>query len=61
MTDETIAYTGATLFDGTHLHRDHALLVGAGRVTGIVAHQDVPQGAKIARLQGGTLAPGFVD
>ena len=52
------AYTGADIFDGTSRHSGAALLVKDGHIAGI---GDVPGGATIHTLPGGTIAPGFVD
>lgn len=51
---------GADVFDGTRLHEDAALVIEAGRVAGIVAAPQAPEGARVV-LDGGVLAPGFVD
>ena len=55
----TTAFIGATLFDGTALHRDAVLLTDGQMVTGLSA--TVPQGAAVIRLAGGILAPGLID
>lgn len=47
-------FTGADVFDGTTLHRSASLRVADGRVTGPGAGAEV-------RLNGGILAPGFLD
>ncbi|WP_456387718.1 N-acetylglucosamine-6-phosphate deacetylase [Profundibacter sp.] len=52
------AYTGADIFDGTTRHRGAALMVKGGVISGI---GDVPAGAEIMALDGGVIAPGFVD
>ena len=52
------AYTGADIFDGTTRHTDAALLVDGGMIISIGA---VPAGANIHALNGGIIAPGFVD
>lgn len=56
-----VAYTGAEIFDGATRHRGHALLVEGGKVVGIVPPGALPEGAEIHALDGGLLAPGFVD
>ncbi|KPU84883.1 N-acetylglucosamine-6-phosphate deacetylase [Marinosulfonomonas sp. PRT-SC04] len=53
-----IAYTGADIFDGTIRHFGAALLVDDGMIIGI---GDVPKTARIHALNGGVIAPGFVD
>jgi N-acetylglucosamine-6-phosphate deacetylase len=55
------AFLGAAIFDGTTWHRNHALLVQAGEVKALVPADQVPPAADIQRLEGGLLAPGFVD
>lgn len=55
------AYRGADIFDGTGRSHGHALLVEDGRVTAIVAEDAVPGGADVTELDGGVIAPGFVD
>lgn len=52
-------YIGANVFDGVALHRGKALLVEDGRVSQIV--DQAPDNAKEIILEGGTLAPGFID
>ncbi len=52
------AYTGADIFDGTSRHSGAALLLEDWHIAGI---GDVPGGATIHTLPGGTIAPGFVD
>lgn len=47
-------YTGAAVFDGTHLHPGGRLRVADGRVTG-------PGPGTEVHLDGGILAPGFLD
>lgn len=47
-------FTGAAVFDGTRLHPGASLRVEDGRVTGPGPGQEV-------RLDGGILAPGFLD
>lgn len=53
------AYTGAAIFDGTTLHETSVLLAEDGLCRGITAA--VPEGYSEKRLEGGILAPGFVD
>lgn len=55
------AYLGAAIFDGTQRHEDHALLVRDGRVERIAPAREVEAGYERVRLDGGLLAPGFVD
>ncbi|MBB5224487.1 N-acetylglucosamine-6-phosphate deacetylase [Amaricoccus macauensis] len=53
-------FTGAAVFDGDRLHEDAALVVEDGRITAIVPAAEAPDGARV-ELDGGTLAPGFID
>ena len=53
-------FRGAAIFDGSDLREDRALLVEDGRIAGLVAAGARPEGAVI-ELDGGILAPGFVD
>lgn len=53
------AFVGADVFDGTEIFRDSCLVVEGDRVLEIAAA--VPKGALEIRLNGGTLAPGFLD
>ncbi|MBV2360055.1 N-acetylglucosamine-6-phosphate deacetylase [Thalassococcus sp. CAU 1522] len=55
------ALTGARVFDGADWHDDTAVLIAEGHVAGLVPAGDLPQGAARHALEGGTLAPGFVD
>lgn len=55
-----IALTGARLFDGTDWHDSAALLVRNGIIEGLVDETEIGT-AQVHRLDGGLLAPGFVD
>ncbi len=55
------AYLGADIFDGRTRHAGHALVVEAGKVSAIVAEHELGEGLESVRLDGGLLAPGFVD
>jgi len=55
-----IAYTGARIFDGEAWWDRHALVVADGRIEGIVA-ADSPTDAQRVPMNGGILAPGFID
>ncbi|MCF6231685.1 MAG: N-acetylglucosamine-6-phosphate deacetylase [Rhodobacteraceae bacterium] len=61
MSGQITGYAGAAVFDGHNLLDAHVLLVQGGMVAGIVAQADVPAGTDIRWLDGGILAPGFVD
>jgi N-acetylglucosamine-6-phosphate deacetylase len=53
-------FIGARIFDGERFHDDKALVVAEGRIATIVGLNDLPDGETIA-LDGGILAPGFID
>ncbi|KAB0682646.1 N-acetylglucosamine-6-phosphate deacetylase [Aureimonas leprariae] len=55
------ALVGAAIFDGETTRDDRALLIGEGRIEAIVDLADVPWDVARVRLDGGLLAPGFVD
>ncbi|MCW4114232.1 N-acetylglucosamine-6-phosphate deacetylase [Aurantimonas sp. MSK8Z-1] len=56
------AFTGARIFDGESWHDDAALTVTAdGRIHGIRPSHALPEAIEHVRLDGGFLAPGFVD
>ena len=61
MSIQATAYLGAAIFDGVTMHQDHALVVQGDRVGGVCSVFDIPAGANQVTLDGGTLAPGFVD
>jgi N-acetylglucosamine-6-phosphate deacetylase len=54
------AYTGARIFDGMQWWDRSALVVNADRIEGIIA-ADSPTDAQRVALDGGILAPGFID
>ncbi len=54
-------FTAGTVFDGERAHAHAALCVRDGHVTGILAASDLPASARVTRLDGGMIAPGFVD
>ena len=60
-TTPSFALVGARLFDGDAWHDDAALLIEGGTVAGIVAKADVPDDMEVRDLDGGILAPGFID
>jgi N-acetylglucosamine-6-phosphate deacetylase len=53
-------FTGARIFDGERFHEDRALVVAGGRIEAIAGLNDLPDGETIT-LDGGILAPGFID
>lgn len=56
-----LALSGARVFDGTGWHASKALLLRHGAVEGIVDIADTPSDYRVLQLDGGILAPGFVD
>lgn len=53
---------GARLFDGNRFHEHSALLVEGGEIIRLIqAGDDVPDNTQIVELNGGILAPGFID
>ncbi|WP_337267818.1 N-acetylglucosamine-6-phosphate deacetylase [Oryzifoliimicrobium ureilyticus] len=53
-------FLGSRIFDGDHFHDGKALIVRDGRIEAIVAGEALPEG-KMVKLEGGVLAPGFID
>lgn len=61
MSGRLTAFRGARLFDGAELHEDRALLVRDGAIEGLLPPQDLPAEAEVVTLDGGVLAPGYLD
>ncbi len=57
----TGALAGAAIFDGARLHHGQALLLHGGRVAAMLPEAALPAGTAVQHLDGGLLAPGFVD
>jgi N-acetylglucosamine-6-phosphate deacetylase len=56
------AVLGHRVFDGRRWHNDTAVLIEDGRIRGLAAWGEVPNGWPLRRLPDGTLlAPGFID
>jgi N-acetylglucosamine-6-phosphate deacetylase len=56
------AIAADTVFDGTRLHRDCAVVVDGADIAGVVPRSDVPRGVPVRALpEGAWLAPGFID
>jgi len=55
------ALTGARVFDGETIRKDVAVLVEGAHIAGIIAEATRDDGISRRRLDGGLLAPGFVD
>ena len=61
MSDRPTAYVGATIFDGQSLLHDHGLLVAGDAIKAVVPARDIDPATRVVSLDGGLLAPGFVD
>lgn len=61
MSNVVTAYVGADIFDGSERRAGHALLIQGAKVQAIVPEADIPAQAARIRLEGGLIAPGFVD
>jgi N-acetylglucosamine-6-phosphate deacetylase len=56
------AVAADTVFDGTVLHRDHAVIIEGSAIGGLVPTTEVPRGLPVRHLPDGAwLAPGFID
>src|SRR5439155_17561776 len=56
------AVAADTVFDGTVLHRDYAVIIEGSRISALVLTRDLPGALPIRRLPDGAwLAPGFID
>jgi N-acetylglucosamine-6-phosphate deacetylase len=55
------ALTGARVFDGEHFTGEQAVIVEDGRIVSLVPGGAVPHGIEGRVLDGGILAPGFID
>ena len=53
-------FYGCDIFDGARIHAGAALVVEDGVVAAVVPASEAPGGA-VTRLDGGVLAPGFID
>jgi N-acetylglucosamine-6-phosphate deacetylase len=53
--------TNCRLFDGETVREGCAVLIDAGRISDIVATDDVQKGAEVLDLDGHLLAPGLID
>lgn len=58
---ELVAVTGARIFDGEAVHRDHALVIEGERIAGIYPVSELPGGCERQTLQGGMLAAAYID
>lgn len=55
------AITGARIFDGERFHDASALVFGEGRIKAILPEVAIGTNHAVERLNGGILAPGFID
>jgi len=56
------AIAADTVFDGTHLHRDCAVVIEDAGIVAVVPRREVPFGISVRPLpEGAWLAPGFID
>ena len=56
------AIAADTVFDGTVLHSDHAVILDGNAIRGLIPTRDLPRGLPVRRLPDGAwLAPGFID
>jgi N-acetylglucosamine-6-phosphate deacetylase len=55
------ALAGADIFDGTVIRADHAVLIQDGRIAALLPRAQLGADIRIEQLEGGLLAPGFVD
>lgn len=58
---ELRALTGSRIFTGEATLDRHAVLIRDGTIADVVAHDAVPDGVNQVQLDGGLLAPGFID
>jgi len=55
------AIAGARIFDGERFHDQSALVFSDGRIEAIVPEASLGEAHEVERLNGGILAPGFID
>jgi len=53
--------TGALVFDGEATQTDISIVIAEGLIESVCRDSEVPNGSERVRLDGGLLAPGFVD
>ena len=56
-----LALTGARIFDGAAMRDAHAVIIEGDRIRDVVAETQLGSGLERRRLNGGILAPGFID
>lgn len=59
--EPTRALIGARLFDGERFLDHHAVVLQGEQITALMPQHEVPAELPITDLQGGLLAPGFID
>ncbi|MEH6609003.1 MAG: N-acetylglucosamine-6-phosphate deacetylase [Halioglobus sp.] len=57
----SIALTGATIFNGEDFVDDHSLVITDHRIASVTANQELDPDIARMHLDGGILAPGFID
>ncbi len=55
------ALTGARVFDGDSIRDSHSVVIDGARITDVVANDRIGAGVERRQLDGGLLAPGFID
>jgi N-acetylglucosamine-6-phosphate deacetylase len=55
------ALMGARVFDGEHFHHGCAVVVDGKHIAGLMPERDLPEAIERRKLDGGILAPGFID
>ena len=61
MTKTVRAFVGANIHDGSSLHSGCALIIDTDDTARIVSPPALPSGCEIQSLDGGIIAPGFID
>jgi N-acetylglucosamine-6-phosphate deacetylase len=56
-----IALTGCRIFTGTEFLDDHAVLLSGKRIEAVCLRSKISDGHEVMELNGGILAPGFID
>jgi N-acetylglucosamine-6-phosphate deacetylase len=57
----TTALAGARIFDGSRWHDDSAVLMLNETIVDVVPAAEIPPDAVLEKIDGGVLAPGFID
>lgn len=56
-----LALTADRIFDGHHIHKNHALLIEGDRVVSLLPRSEIPADVKVIQSPGCTLLPGLID